>query len=165
MQFLTAKSVLYIRAAWLLFITYYLAFDAKYLCTIGFVILLGQAMEVKFVMLNNDNPLLGIVCLLFGLLVVSDVVPLMAENYQYFESIVPIRLCIFFGIAAYSYLVKTSILSNCLIFTYAFFEIWLNFLIYNNLRDEKYYRLKKFVEENEDKIREVEAERIVVVDN
>lgn len=165
MQFLTAKTILYARIVWLLYITYSLAFDPKSLSTIGFVILLGQAMDVKFVILEDTNPMLGITSLLFALLTLTDLIPILSENLPYFESMIPIRTIIFFIIGAYSYLAKQSILSNNLIFTYSFFEIWLNFLIYNNLRDEKYYRLKKFVEDNQERIQEFEGDRVVVIED
>ncbi|KAK6202604.1 increased loss of mitochondrial DNA protein 1 [Scheffersomyces amazonensis] len=165
MQFLTAKSLLYGRVIFLLTISFYLVKDPEFLSTIGFVVILGQAMELPFVRLDSNNPLLGLLAITFGSLALSDVVPLIANNLDYFESLVPIRLSIAFGIASYTYFFKDSIISNGLIFTFSFFEIWINFLIYNNLRDEKYYRVKKYIEENADAIRQAQDDQVIVVEN
>lgn len=163
MQFLTAKSVLYIRLVILLFITYTLSFNPASISSIGYVILLGQAMDLKLILLQENNPLIGVLVILFTYMIISDLIPLLSENLDYFNSIIPIRTMLFFIIGAYSYLIKSSVLSNNLIFTYAFLEIWLNFLIYNNLRDEKYYRMKKFVEENADEIKKMEGDRVIPI--
>ncbi|CAN3359155.1 hypothetical protein DICA3_D15632 [Diutina catenulata] len=161
MQFLTAKAVLYIRVLYLLAITYTLGFDPEYLGTIGIVVLLGQAMRVPLVFLEKANPLNGVLAFAFAMLALADLVPLLSENLAYFETIVPIRTFVFFAVGAYCYLVE-SVISNSLVFTYVFFEIWLNFLIYNNLRDEKYYRFKKFMEENPNAFEEAAGERVTV---
>lgn len=51
-------------------------------------------------------------------------------------------------------------IANNIVFTYSFFEIWLNFLIYLNLRDEKYHRAKEFLERHGDEMREMANERV-----
>lgn len=121
-------------------------------------------MEVPIVVAKPENPLLGALSVIFGSLALSDLIPLMANNLEYFETIVPSRLAVYFILAAYGYLVKESILSNNWIFTYSFIEIWFNFLIYNNLKDEKYYRMKKFIEENGEAIQKAHDEQVRVVE-
>lgn len=164
MQFLTAKTLSYIRVACLVTISYLLVKDPEFLGNLGFVLLLGQAMEVPYAKLDKANPLVGAAAVVFASLALSDLIPLMADNIAYFETVVPTRLTMYFGIAAYSYLDNKSAVSNSLIFTYAFFEIWFNFLIYNNLRDEKYYRMKKFVEEHGEKLQRAHDEQVRIVE-
>lgn len=146
-------------------IVFYLITDPESLSTAGFVILMGQAMQVPLLHLTPSSPLLGLAAITFTSLAISDVVPLIAENLAYFESLVPIRLGCYFILAAYIYLVPTSMVSNSLVITFAFLEIWFNFLIFNNLRDEKYYRMKKFVEENAEAMQRAHDEQIRVVED
>ncbi|KAK6464851.1 increased loss of mitochondrial DNA protein 1 [Scheffersomyces coipomensis] len=162
MQFFTAKSLLYVRIVFLIALTFFLVKDSELIFMSGFVILLGQAMELPHARIDPNNPLLGVLAIAFGSLAVTDVVPLIANNLDYFESVVPVRLTIAFGIACYTYFFKDSPISNGFVFTYAFFEIWLNFIIFNNLRDEKYYRVKQYIEENAEAIRQAHDDQVRV---
>ncbi|ODV67677.1 hypothetical protein HYPBUDRAFT_108344 [Hyphopichia burtonii NRRL Y-1933] len=164
MQFLSARSLLYIRVLLLLVISFLLITDPQSLTDANFTILLAQAMELPFAQVSDTNPLLGILSIVFGVQAISDLIPLLAENIEYFETITPTRLIFFFGLGAYTYLSSNSIIANSLVFVYAFFEIWFNFLIFNNLRDEKYYRLKKFVEEHADEIQQEAGDQVRVVE-
>lgn len=164
MQFLSFTSMTYIRIVFLVTIAYFLVKDPSYITHSNFAILLGLAMQVNFASIDPKNPLLSLLAVVFASLALGDLIPLLAENLNFFETMVPTRLILYFFLAAYSYFAKTSVFSNNLIFTYAFFEIWFNFLIYNNLRDEKYYRVKKFVEENGDKIRDIQNEQVRIVE-
>ena len=164
MQFLSANSLLYIRVVFLLTIVFYLITDPEGLCTAGFVVLMGQAMQVPLVQLSKSNPMLGITAMTFTSLAIGDVIPLLAQNFAYFESLVPIRLAGYFILAGYIYFVPTSMVSNSLVITFAFLEVWFNFLIFNNLRDEKYYRMKKFVEENAEAMQRAHDEQVRVIE-
>lgn len=164
MQFLSAKILLYIRVLALVVVSFFLIKDPDALSMAGFIVLLGQAMQVPLIRLTPTNPLLGMTSVVFVTLALSDLIPLLAENWSYFENLVPIRLLGYFCLAAYIYFVPTSIVSNSLVITYVLFEIWGNFLIYNNLRDEKYYRMKKFVEENSEAIRTAHDEQVRVIE-
>lgn len=164
MQFLTATTVSYLRVLFLLTISFYLATDPAVITSSSFVILLGLAMRVSFASIDPKNPLLSVCSVIFATLAISDVVPLMAENLDYFETMVPARLLFFFGLGVWCFAVKGSILSNNLIFTYSFFEMWFNFLIFNNLKDEKHTKLTKFVQENSEQIRKLHDEQIRVVE-
>lgn len=139
--------------------------DPEYLSNAGFVMLLGQAMEVTYAPLESSNAIIGLLVLFLGINALTDVIPLLADNLEFFETIVPTRLTVYFAVAAYSYIGNSQYFSTSLVFVYCFLEVWINFLIFNNLRDEKYVRLKKFVEENVDKIMEVEGEKVVVVED
>ncbi|KAK6457790.1 increased loss of mitochondrial DNA protein 1 [Scheffersomyces xylosifermentans] len=164
MQFLTATSLLYIRVVFLLTIAFFLVRDPEKVGGAGFVVLLGQAMQVPIGFIKAGDPLLGILAVVFSSLAIGDVIPLLANNIDYFETVVPTRLAFFFGLAAYAYLINDSVLSNALIITYSFLEIWFNFLIFNNLRDEKYYRMKTFIEENAEAIQRAQDEQVRVVE-
>lgn len=161
MQFFSSRSLLYFRVVFLLVLSFFTVKDCDAILRSGFLVLLGQAMQLPIIHLRQDDPALAILGIVFGILAVNDLIPLLANNIEYFETIIPVRLFVFFGIAAYSYLAE-SVFSSNIVFVYSFFEIWFNFLIYNNLRDEKYYRLKKYVEENGTEIIE---ERVQVVED
>lgn len=164
MQFLSSKSLLYIRIICLLIVSFYLIKDPDALSMMGFVVLLGQAMQVPLIRLSPENPILGLTAVIVVSSAFSDLIPLLSENWSYFENLIPIRLSGYFILASYIYFVPTSIVSNSLVVTFVMFEIWGNFLIYNNLRDEKYYRMKKFVEENKEEIIAARDEQVRVVE-
>lgn len=130
----------------------------------GFIVLLGQAMQVPLIRLSPENPILGMTSVILVSSALSDLIPLLSENWTYFENLIPIRLSGYFVLAAYIYFVPSSVVSNSLVVTFVLFEIWGNFLIYNNLRDEKFYRMKKFVEENKEEIIAAHDEQIRVVE-
>lgn len=92
--------------------------------------------------LNEYSPVFGIISVLFLVIAFSDLIPLMGSNVAYFESAVPFRLFLFFGLATYCYVGSSFYICNGLVFVYSFAEVWFNFLIYAALRDEKYVRDK-----------------------
>lgn len=164
MQFLTARSLLYVRVLCLAVLAFLIVTDPSALVGASFNILLGQAMELPIAQVSAENPLCGILGVVFGTLALADLIPLLAENLDYFDTMVPVRLMLFFALGAYTYFSSNPIVANNLVFVYAFFEIWCNFLIYNNLRDEKYYRLKRYVEDHADEIKQHEDAQIRVPD-
>ncbi|ODV77363.1 uncharacterized protein CANTADRAFT_27218 [Suhomyces tanzawaensis NRRL Y-17324] len=164
MQFLSAKTLLYARVVFIIIIAYYLVKDPEALSTAGFVVLLGQAMQVPLIRLQPTDTLTGFCAVIMAGFSIGDLIPLLANNVEYFDTLVPVRLAAYFGLAAYCYFVNDSPVSNSLIFTFSFFEIWFNFLIYNNLKDEKYYRVKKYIEEHSDEIRDAYDEEIRIVE-
>ncbi|RCK55968.1 Protein ILM1 [Candida viswanathii] len=164
MQFLSSKTLLYIRIICLLTVAFYLVKDPDALSTAGFIVLLGQAMQVPLVRLGPENPILGMTAVVVVSTALGDLIPLLSENWSYFENLVPIRLSAYFILASYIYFVPGSVVSNSLVVTFVLFEIWGNFLIYNNLRDEKYYRMKKYVEENKEEIIAAHDEQVRVVE-
>lgn len=165
MQFFSSKSLLYIRIIAHFVLAYYLVQNPEGLASAGFVILMGQAMQVPILHLSSSSPVLGMLAVLVSTQAISDLVPLLAENWNHFETLVPVRLFFYFLITAYVYFVPTSKISNSLVATYSMFEVWANFLIYNNLRDEKYHRMKKFVEENADAIKKAQDDRVIVIED
>lgn len=63
--------------------------------------------------------------------------------FLYFENLVPLRLALFFLLTGFCYYSDNELVSNNLVCTYGFVEVWFNFVIFNNLRDEKVQRYKK----------------------
>ena len=165
MQFLNSKSLLYIRIIVHFVLAYYLVENPEGLASAGFVILLGQAMQVPILHLSSNSPVLGLLAVVVSTLAISDLIPLLAENWNHFESLVPVRLFFYFIVTTYVYFVPNSKISNSLVATYSMFEIWANFLTYNNLRDEKFYRIKKFVEENADAIKKAQDDKVIVIED
>lgn len=100
--------------------------------------------------------------MILGLLGLTDLIQLFVDNVKYFESIVPTRLTIFFGVSAYSYLVTDSTLHNDFVFVYSFLEIWFNFLLYNILREEKHARNKKLEKQLETELLKVQQGELTI---
>lgn len=164
MQFLTAATVLYARVGILFYLSFILLKNPGSIVNANFTLLLGQAMRLATVQVSDKNPLFGLLALFIGTNAISDLIPIIAENIAYFETVVPTRLAFFFLLGSFCLMSDYGIIANNLIFTYAFVEIWLNFLIYNNLRDEKYYRARKFLEEHGDELRREEGEQVVPIE-
>lgn len=160
MQIFSATTLLYARVLLLLVIAFLLVTDPLSLVSANFMLILGQAMELPIALVSHENPLLGITAMFIGALALSDLIPLLADDLAYFESIVPVRLTLSFALGAYTYFSDYAVIANNLVFVYAFFEIWFNFLVFNNLRDEKYYRLKKYAEEHAEEIKELSGDQI-----
>lgn len=148
MQFLSARTMLYLRVCFLSAITFYCLKDPSELINSGFVRLLGQAMQLPTIQIDDINdPIFGLVALAFGSLTLAEIVPLFSDNVEYFESIVPARLFVYFLLCSYSYGGQSDFICNNVVFVYSFFEIWFNFLIFSNLRDERYHRVKALLKE------------------
>ncbi|CAH6719949.1 protein Ilm1p [[Candida] jaroonii] len=138
--------------------------DAKSLIHSNFILLLGQAMNLPSIPIE-DKPINGIISLLLFLQGVHDLIPNLADNIHYFETIVPTRLFFYFCLGAYCYLFEDEYFSNNVIFVYSFLEIWVNFLIYNNLRDEKFHRLKEYINEHGEELQNSENDKVRVIED
>lgn len=165
MQFLSAKAVIYIRVLALVAFLFFLVKNPATFFNSNFTILLGEAMRLPMIQVTQGNPLFGLLSLFVGLFALSDLVPVMAENISHFETFVPIRLGFFFILATFCMISEYSLIANNVVFTYSFMEVWLNFLIFTNLRDEKYQRAKEFLEKHGDELREMANERVVPIDD
>lgn len=163
MQFLTASTLLYARVAVFVWFAFLLVKSPLTLTESNIVMLLGQAMHLPTVQISESNPLLGISAIFLAMISIADVVPLLAENIAYFETVVPTRLMFTFVLGSFCLASDFGLVANNLVFSYAFLEIWFNFLIYNNLKSEKYYRAKKFLEEHADEIREQADAQIIPI--
>lgn len=148
------KFLLYFRCILISFFSHVLLVYPNYFAKSGFVFLLGQSMKLKHIKIDTDSPYLGVLSIFSGASVIQDIVPLMKNEIVNFEIVVPLRLCFFLISIIYVYFAKTSKLSNSLSFFYLFLEIWINFLIFNCLREEKYKKIQKNKEnEMDDQIR------------
>lgn len=161
MQFLTANIVLYIRIAFLLWLSFMLLKNPLALTNANFSILLGQAMRLPTIQVTTTNPLFGLIAVFLSSYALSDLVPLLSENIPYFENLVPVRLMFNFVLGAFCISSNYGLVANNLVFTFAFLEIWLNFLIYNNLKTEKYTRVKTYLEEHGDELRKTADAQVV----
>ncbi|SSD59704.1 uncharacterized protein SCODWIG_01465 [Saccharomycodes ludwigii] len=95
-------------------------------------------MNLPALVLSPYSAQLGVFSYLFALVAITDLIPLLERNYMFFESIVPFRLMIFFLVTATSFVMKDNLyLHNNVVFVYGFVEIWLNFLAFSALREEK----------------------------
>ncbi|KAF3992421.1 hypothetical protein FT663_00701 [Candidozyma haemuli var. vulneris] len=161
MQFFTAKSVLYFRIAVMLWLSFMLLKNPLALTNANFSLLLGQAMRLPTVQVTASNPLFGLLAMFITAYALGDLVPILSENTSYFETYVPVRLMFNFVLGGFCIFSNFGLIANNLVFTFAFFEIWLNFLIYNNLKDEKYKRVKTYLEEHGDELRKTADAQVV----
>lgn len=164
MQFLSAKTLLYIRCVGQLWLAFLALTSPLTITMSSFPLLLGQAMRVPTVDASENNPMFGVVAVLFTLQAVSDLIPILAENVQYFDTVVPARLMFAFLLGLFCITSEYGLVANNLVFTYSFFEIWFNFLIYTNLRDDKYQRAKQYLEEHGEELRQQDGEQVVPVE-
>ncbi|EHN01608.1 Ilm1p [Saccharomyces cerevisiae x Saccharomyces kudriavzevii VIN7] len=111
-------------------------------------------MNLPELTLSRYNGQLGLFAILFVLNGIHDLIPLLENNVKYFQSIVPVRLLIFFILTGTSYLWESNFyIHNNSVFIYCFAEVWINFLLYNAVREEKneeFKRLNQFVVNEED---------------
>ena len=89
MQFLTSKTLLYARVAFLLWLAFYLLKNPVAITSVNFSILLGQAMRLPIVDVSPNNPLFGVLSLFISMVAISDLFPAIADNIAYFETLIP----------------------------------------------------------------------------
>ncbi|KAH3679111.1 hypothetical protein WICPIJ_008719 [Wickerhamomyces pijperi] len=156
---ISSTTAIYLRSCFLLTIAYYLIKDSTTLTEQTLIVILHQALNLKHLSLTLEfDEFLPLISLLFISLSITDLVQLSFKNHSFFESVVPVRLSLFFIIAGLSYFLKSDgfLFGNDCIFVYCLLEIWFNFLIYNLLRQEKFERNKKFEAKLEDKLLEIQ---------
>lgn len=102
------------------------------------MLVLTQAMNLPALQMSPYSAQLGIVSFLFALSAINDLIPLLEKNTRHFQSVVPFRLMIFFIVTGLSFLLQDNLyLHNNAVFVYGFCEVWMNFLIFVALRDER----------------------------
>ena len=95
-------------------------------------------MNLPAIQMSRFSGQLGFFSVLFVLLAINDLIPLLEDNRQYFFSIIPVRLTGFFILTTVSYWGQDYYyLHNNVVFIYSFVEVWLNFLIYTSIREER----------------------------
>lgn len=127
-------------------------------------------MRLPMLTMSPYSGQLGTFGILFLMLAFSDLLPLLESNRKYFYSIVPARLTIYFVLTALSYLWTSNLyLHNNAVFLLCFNEVWMNFVIYGAIREERNEEFKRssqfinnseLLEEEEEEEREEEAEEL-----
>lgn len=144
MAFLSAAKLIYIRVFALLGLSFLFVRNPLAITEAPSVQILTLAMRLPEVVLEKGNPVFGLLLVMFTLLALADLVPMLSGNVVYFEQVLPVRLLMFFGLGAASYLLESAYFGNNLVFIYSFVEVWANFLIYTSLREEAVENAKKW---------------------
>ncbi|CAI4034516.1 hypothetical protein SMKI_10G3090 [Saccharomyces mikatae IFO 1815] len=153
-QALNSTNVAFFRVAFLFTISFFCLKNVNSILENTYFLVLTQAMNLPQLTLSRYNGQLGLFALLFALNGIHDLIPLLENNVGYFQSIVPARLLLFFILTAISYLWESNLyVHNNSVFIYCFAEVWINFLLYNAIREEKnesFKRLNQFMVSEED---------------
>ncbi|CUS24835.1 LAQU0S20e00936g1_1 [Lachancea quebecensis] len=144
MGVLSSVNVTFFRVAFLSFLAFACLRDVNMVLNNPSVLLFTHSMRLPALILPSHSAQLGLVSMLFGLLATHDFIPLLERNKMFFESIVPIRLMFFFILTALSYYMEENLyIHNNAVFIYGFCEVWMNFLIFSALRDERNEEFKR----------------------
>ncbi|SCU77518.1 LADA_0A00870g1_1 [Lachancea dasiensis] len=144
MAVLSSVNVTYFRVGFLSFLAFACIKDVNIILSNQSVLMFTQAMHLPALTLSSYSAQLGLFAIIFGLMALHDLVPLLEQNKMFFESIVPLRLMLFFILTTISYYVESNLfVHNNAVFIYGFCEVWINFLIFSALRDEKNEEFKK----------------------
>lgn len=138
MAILSSFNLLFIRISFLLTLAFYCLKDVNIILNNSYFDVLTQAMNLPAIQMSRFSGQLGFFSVLFVLLAINDLIPLLEDNRQYFFSIIPVRLTGFFILTTVSYWGQDYYyLHNNVVFIYSFVEVWLNFLIYTSIREER----------------------------
>ncbi|CDK29349.1 unnamed protein product [Kuraishia capsulata CBS 1993] len=143
---LSSQTLNYARICFLLSCAFFVLKDPTAVCRYSMLVLLAGSFKLPLVNLEPQDPRNGVISLFLLMLAVSDLVPLLESNVQYFESVVPTRVLILFTLAGFCYFSSSIYVANSLVFGYVFMEIWFSLMIFSSLRDEKFQRMKKLSE-------------------
>ncbi|BAO41723.1 Protein ILM1 [Kluyveromyces marxianus] len=146
MGLLSSVNVTYFRIVFLFGLAYLSVANVDAILSNNLLMVLTQAMDLPALQISPYSAQLGLISLLFALSAIHDLIPLLENNKKHFQSVVPFRLMIFFIMSSLSILLTNNLyLHNNVMFVYGFCEIWMNFLIFVALRDE---RNNDFAKEN-----------------
>ncbi|SJM88229.1 related to protein ILM1 [Zygosaccharomyces bailii] len=170
MAALSSVNGLFLRITFLLSISFFCFKNVNSILENSYVIILTQSMRLPMLTMSPYSGQLGTFGILFLMLAFSDLLPLLESNRKYFYSIVPARLTIYFVLTALSYLWTSNLyLHNNAVFLLCFNEVWMNFVIYGAIREERNEEFKRssqfinnseLLEEEEEEEREEEAEEL-----
>lgn len=150
MALFSSRTLITARLLILAYIGYQLMVSPRTVIEYSGVLVLASSMNLPLLMVNDKSPIYGTIGVIIYSMIVSDVASLLDGNILYFESVVFLRLLVFFALTAYSYLGTWIVLCNSVVFAYCFFELWFGILTFSTLKEEKYARVKKQMErENE----------------
>ncbi|QLQ78603.1 hypothetical protein HG537_0A08500 [Torulaspora globosa] len=138
MAAISSVNGLFFRVAFLFSLAFFCFKDVNSILQNSYVLVFTQAMNLPALAISQYSAQLGLFGILFLFASISDLVPLLENNKKYFNSIVPLRLAVFFALTACSYLWESNLyLHNNAVFTYCFIEVWTNFVILGALREER----------------------------
>lgn len=138
MGVLSSFNVIFVRITFLSTLAFFCLKDVNIMLKHSFVVVLTQAMNLPALTLSSHSAQLGLFSILFILMATNDLIPLLEKNKKYFESIVPVRLMLFFVLTGLSYYLEDNLyLHNNAVFIYSFCEVWINFLIFSAVREER----------------------------
>ncbi|CAI1523331.1 hypothetical protein SEUBUCD646_0J03100 [Saccharomyces eubayanus] len=143
-QAFNTTNVTFFRVAFLFTIAFFCLKNVSSILQNSYFLVLTEAMNLPQLTLSRYNGQLGLFALLFVLNGIHDLIPLLENNEKYFQSIVPLRLLFFFILTGVSYLWESNLyIHNNAVFIYCFVEVWINFLLYNAVREEKNEQFKR----------------------
>ncbi|KAA8909705.1 hypothetical protein TRICI_004414 [Trichomonascus ciferrii] len=87
MPAVSSKTLILARSAVLLSLGFFLIKDPALVTTNRYVLVMAQAMEMPLVILQAENPLIGLSAILLSLLALADIPPLFSHNYIEFLDI------------------------------------------------------------------------------
>ncbi|CCF55759.1 hypothetical protein KAFR_0A03240 [Kazachstania africana CBS 2517] len=138
MAALNSVNTLFFRIVFLLTISFFCFKDINVILENSYFQTFTDAMNLPSLTLSKYNAQLGLFGVLFAYLALLDFIPLLENNTMYFYSIVPVRMLLFFVFTTLSYMWESNLyLHNNSVFVYSFSEVWINFIIYSALREEK----------------------------
>ncbi|SCU85607.1 LAFA_0D16666g1_1 [Lachancea sp. 'fantastica'] len=143
MGLLSSVNITFFRVGFLAFLAFACLKDVNIILSNASFLMFTKAMNLPALVMPSYSAQLGLFAVVFSLMALQDFIPLLERNTTYFESIVSLRLFFFFAITAYGYCVSGNLfLHNNAVVIYGACEIWINFLIFTALRDEKNERFK-----------------------
>lgn len=144
MAALSSVNGLFLRVAFLLTISFFCFKNVNSILENSYVVILTHSMNLPMLAMSPYSGQLGIFGVLFLMLAFSDLLPLLESNHKYFHSIVPARLTVYFILTSLSYLWTSNLyLHNNAVFLFCFNEVWLNFVIYGAVREERNEEFKR----------------------
>lgn len=87
MPAISSKTLILTRSAVLLSLAFFLLKDPALVTTNRYVLVMAQAMEMPLIILQPENPLIGLCGILLSLLALADIPPLFSHNYIEFLDI------------------------------------------------------------------------------
>lgn len=138
MAAISSFNGLFVRVVFLFALAYFCFVDINKILENSYVLVLTQAMNLPGLMMSKNSAQLGVFGILFLLSAVQDLIPLLETNKKHFNSIVPVRLLIFFILTGMSYMWESNFyVHNNAVFIYSFIEVWINFVVFGALREER----------------------------
>lgn len=153
MALFSSRFLLITRALLYTYTSYMLVFAPKTVIEYSGLLLLAQSMDLPLLMVNEKSPIYGAIGVVLFALVLSDVGPLIEANHAYFEITVLLRLVFSFAMCIFCYMVDSKayvMVSNSVVFSFVFMEVWFGILTYSTLKEEKLNRARSTVKKSQE---------------